>query len=72
MALANKLPGTKAAIDASMWKSNTLIMQGSDVVPLEGLRHVLERLQKPTHVRRVVPALVHDLNACPPRAVVRI
>ena len=44
----------------------------SDVVPLEGLRRVLERLQNPTHVRRVVPVLVRDRGACPPRAVVRI
>ena len=40
----------------------------SDVVHLEGLRRVLERLHNPTHVRRVVPVLVRDCDACPPPA----
>ena len=32
----------------------------SDVVPLEGLRRVLERVQNPTHVRCVVLVQVRD------------
>ena len=44
----------------------------NDVVSLEGLRHVLERLENPTHAHHVVPVLGGDRNACPPRAFVRI
>ena len=54
-----------------MWEStahNAGDQRQGDVVPLESLRRVLERLQNPTHVRRIVPVLVRDRDAYPPPA----
>ena len=69
VALADALPEMKAArlcLDVGIQHAhNAGDKRQSNVVPLEGLRRVLERLQHPTHGRRVVPVLVRDRDACP-------